>query len=919
MRICMRHIAGIAAIVATLLAGCSSDTAQSLLASAKTYLAKNDNKAAVIQLKNALQKDGNLAEARFLLGKALLDSGDVVSAEKELRKALELKYPADQVVPALARDLVLLGQYKKLDEFANVQLVSAQSKAELQTAIGEGKLALGDTNAASEAFARALAAQPDYAPAQIGQARIVAGNGDMVKAMEMVDAVLVRLPSYHPAWQLKGQIFVARREPEQALAAYQKAVQAKPDFVAGHFALVSLLIQQNKWDEAAKQLVPMRKVAPQQTWYLQALVAYGQNNFSAARDSIQQVLRTDPDNLSALLLAGAIEFELESYAQAETDLNKVLQSAPGHPFARRVLVLTYLRSSQPTKALDALKPVMDKMDKDPSMLEVAGEVFMANGQPGMASGYFLKASALDPGDVRKRTAVAAAHFATGETGRAFTELEQAAAVDSNARADLTLIAALMQQREYDKALSAITKLEKKQPKDPLPYSLRGTVLLAKNDRAGARQSFERALELDPGYFPAASDLAAIDLAERKPDAARQRYERVIAKDPQNRQALLALAALRASSGAPPDEVAGLIKKVIAGNPRQAGPRLALMGYYAGVKDFSKSIAAGQEAMAALPDQIDILEAAAQTYRAAGETNQALSIYNKLASLRPGSPQPYLRMAEVQMAAKNKQGAQESLRKALSLHPDSIEAQRLNIAFYLDAGQQKEAIALAREVQRQKPKQSIGYVFEGDIYAWLKNWTEAAAAYRAGLGRVESTELATKLYGALVGAGNGAAAEQFVATWLKEHPKDGAFRMQVAQTAHLYKDYPHALQQYRKLLETDANDPWVLNNLASVEAQVKDPKAMEHAEKANKLAPNQPAIMDTLGVLLMESGDTARGLDLLQKASAMVPGAASIRLNLAKALIKAGKKDAARKELDELAKLGEKFSGQIEVTQLQRNL
>ncbi|MGZ5096123.1 MAG: tetratricopeptide repeat protein, partial [Burkholderiales bacterium] len=140
-----------------------------------------------------------------------------------------------------------------------------------------------------------------------------------------------------------------------------------------------------------------------------------------------------------------------------------------------------------------------------------------------------------------------------------------------------------------------------------------------------------------------------------------------------------------------------------------------------------------------------------------------------------------------------------------------------------------------------------------------------------------------------------------------------------QTAHLYKDYRNALQQYRKLLETDPNDPWLLNNLASVEAQVKDPKAMEHAEQANKLAPNQPAIMDTLGVLLLESGDTARGLDLLQKASAMVPGAAVIRLNLAKALIKAGKKDAARKELDELAKLGDKFSGQVEVTQLQRNL
>jgi predicted Zn-dependent protease len=79
------------------------------------------------------------------------------------------------------------------------------------------------------------------------------------------------------------------------------------------------------------------------------------------------------------------------------------------------------------------------------------------------------------------------------------------------------------------------------------------------------------------------------------------------------------------------------------------------------------------------------------------------------------------------------------------------------------------------------------------------------------------------------------------------------------------------------------------------------------------------IMDTLGVLLIESGDTARGLDMLRKATAMAPRSASIRLNLAKALIKVGQKDAARKELDELAKLGDKFSGQIEVTELKRSL
>jgi predicted Zn-dependent protease len=112
---------------------------------------------------------------------------------------------------------------------------------------------------------------------------------------------------------------------------------------------------------------------------------------------------------------------------------------------------------------------------------------------------------------------------------------------------------------------------------------------------------------------------------------------------------------------------------------------------------------------------------------------------------------------------------------------------------------------------------------------------------------------------------------------------------------------------------------MLNNLAWNLDQSKDPKAIEYAERAYKLAPEQPAVMDTLGVMLVEKGDGARGLELLKKASSKAPQNGMIRLNLAKALVKTGNKDEARKELDELTKLGEKFPAQAEVEKLRQSL
>src|SRR5512135_212672 len=175
--------AATAVLALALLAACGFDKPEALLASAKDYLAKNDRKAAVIQLKDALQKSPDLAEARFLLGRALLDSGDVRAAEIELRKAMELKYPVDQVAPPLARTLLLSGEFKKLtDEFSKLAVTAPEAKAELQTTLG--------------------------------QARLQANDHDLPGALKIVDAVLAKAPQLTEAWQFKGDVLLAQGQSD---------------------------------------------------------------------------------------------------------------------------------------------------------------------------------------------------------------------------------------------------------------------------------------------------------------------------------------------------------------------------------------------------------------------------------------------------------------------------------------------------------------------------------------------------------------------------------------------------------------------------------------------------------------------------------------------------------------------------------
>src|SRR5262249_3085542 len=161
--------------------------------------------------------------------------------------------------------------------------------------------------------------------------------------------------------------------------------------------------------------------------------------------------------------------------------------------------------------------------------------------------------------------------------QALHDLEAISAKDAeSSQADMALITAHIRRKEFDQALAAVDTLQKKQPASPIPPNIRGTVYLARRDLKNARASFEKALEAQPGYFPAAYNRSLVDLQEGKPQAARARYEQILAKDPKNEQVLLAQAELLALSGARPAEVGAMIDKAIAGNPTSPRPRLILV-------------------------------------------------------------------------------------------------------------------------------------------------------------------------------------------------------------------------------------------------------------------------------------------------------------------------------------------------------
>lgn len=907
-------VALLAVIIALpVVSGCDrigSATPQQHVQKAKDFLDKGDQRASIIELKNALQKSPDNAEARLLLGEIYIKAQQGKDAEKELLRAQKLGVNDESIKVLLGQALLLQESYERvLKEVTPSSLTSPKNMAKIQQLHGEAQLGLGRLEQGCELFRQSTQTDAAYVPTYWGLARCAATTKDFDHAKALLEQALKLDAKNADTWMWLGKLAQARNDPKAAEAAYSGVLKIIPDHVDAHLNLAFLHLSAGKFDTAQAEIGAARKVAPHnlRAKYLQALLDFRQAKYAAARDSLQEVLKDAPNNLPSILLSGMVSYELGSYEQAIQNLLKVLNQFPNSVPARKGLAAAWLKTGQPDRALDTLKPLLMVESQDLSVLAMASEASLQANEPAQARVYLQRATAIDPKNAVLRTALGLSHMAAGDSARAMAELESAVVLDPGQyMADMVLLQTLLTKKEYDKALLTIAGLEKKQPNNPVTFNLKGAAYIGKNDFASARKSFERALMLQPTYVAAAINLAQLDLRDKNPQAARSRLDAVLAKDKTNLEAMVALANLAASQGKEGEHV-NWLEKAAKGNPTALQPRTALARYYVQKKEPKKALALAREAQTANPASPDALDLLGSIQLAADENENALTTYRKLATLAPRSPLAHLKLASVQVKLKDTAAAKASLKKALELKPDYLEAATAFALLEVQAGRHAEALKFAQQIQRQAPQSPGGFALEGGILMAQTKYAEAARAYEKAYTLGKNSLLSVKVHQAWTLAGDIKKADTGLMQWLKEQPNDLGTRAYLAQTHKKAGRNKQAIEQYEFILQKDENNLFALNNLAWLYQQEKDPRALKCAEQAYKLDPNNVDVMDTLGWILTGQDQLTRSVALLEQAVAKAPQVPEMRYHYAVALAKSGDKAKARKQLEQALAAGKHFS------------
>ncbi len=908
-------------------AGCDllvSDQAR--LEKARHSLATGEHRTAIIQLKKLLQSTPDHGEGRLLLGQASLASGDFAAAEKELVRARELGIPAKETMVPLGHALLAQGRFETaLEELDPSAVDETKTRVDILMLRGDAHLASRNLDEAEKSFRDALALQPDAPDPRIGLARVEWGRGKLKAAEDYIGAVVAADPSHVGAWLAAGELKMAQRNFTAAEIAFTRALEGTAprltltqEFIA-RSGLVESQWRQGESEAALANIERLLKLAPRhpRPKYFRALIAYGAGDYETAVQQLQQALRFAPDYRLAQLLLGATHYAQGNLEQADMYLSSMLAADPSNLPARKLLAATRLRQQKPRDAMATLTPAMGR-GSDIELLGLMGRASLQAGDADSGISYLERGAKADPENEALQLELAAGYLTAGELEQAIEILEKLPETQEGLyRRELLLILAHLRKRDTSSALAEGEKLLAKRPGDAGAHNLVGSIHLADGQLVKARQYFEKALALQPDNVTVLMNLGRVDFREGKNDGARARFERVLQASPKNINAMIALAQLAGLRG-DQEQVTQWLERASSADPQAIAPKLLLVRHYLGGGQIDAARTLAEELAKTRPQNPDAQNALGVIQMIDRKYREAVESFRNAIKAAPNSADLHYNQARAQLALRNFGEAKQILAKMLALQPNHVRAISALAALEAQEGATDQALTRARKLQQSDSKSPIGYALEGDLYMMQRSFASAARAYEAALTRAESRVLVIKLHEARQRA-NRPDSTKPLESWLAKHPDDATVRLVLAQAYQRQGEPKTAIYQYELLLKNQPNNAVALNNLAWLYHENKDPRAVEIAKRAHELRPQDGAITDTFGWLLLESGEIQRGTELLRRAAEQAPNVPEIRYHLAVALVKAGAREEARKTLKELINSGKSFKDLAKAKELLQQL
>lgn len=877
---------------------------------------RKDDAGAIIQLKNALKADPAFLAAHMLMGRAALRKGDYSAAEVALREARRLGASRAEYILPLGKLLLITGRQKELLETLQPTDLPTGIRYELTLLRAQANLEMAQYPQAVALVKEARAIDPTAVSAVVLHAHIALEAGRPEEAATLAEQATTTSPGNADAWATRAAVNYATGQLPAALTYYDRALQLAADNTDALLGRSSVLMDMGRMADAKVSLLALAKADPTEprSAYLRAVIADTEGNREASRKLLGEVVGLiDPLPRSVLtsrshlpLIAGLAHLSLGGTAKAKEYFELHTRFFPGQSAARKPLASIQIAQGDPASAILTLEPLA-RGTRDPEVLTLMASAYSKLKRHQRATELLEEAAKLGKSP-EVQTSLGLSLLGAKQTELGLEQLRGVLKQDpGQARASTALALVALRESQPRRAVELMEAVVKREPENLAALNLLGVARASAGDFAGARKSYEKALAGDSGFDSVKLNLVKLDIAEGKPDQARTRLDAMIKAKPDHAAAQYERAMLDAAQGRMGDAVRGL-ETLRDKHRRHVDGQVALIDLYLKTGALDKALDVAKDSSPSQPGYLAIQAALARVQLARGDAPGARATLTSMTRVADFDPVAQYKIARLQQLAGNPAGAAYSVEKALQGDPGFVPARVMQGELLLSEGALDKAEVKAQELLKMPSAPADVFRFAGDVALARSQWPNAVTHYRSALSRGAGIEVAGRLYEAHVRAGNRAQGKAAIEALVKERPRDLSLKLLWSQAQSEAGQLREAKATLESVLTKAGESAPVLNNLANLQWQLNDPAALQTAERAHKLAPGDPVVLDTLGWMLVQKSQSDAGLRHLREARLRDPANPEIRYHLAWALAKTGRKAEARQELEAALQSGVQFPG-----------
>jgi len=894
----------------------SSAAVKQFLVDAQKALKAGNPRLAVILMKNAVNAEPKNAMIRAQLGLVLLESGDLASAERELRQARADGAPEQFVLQALFQTMLTRHEVQKLlEEFPDPgPIANGPTVPDVLKARALALQSLGRNADAAAAMDHALALRRDI-PTLLSRARLAERQGNMSLAKSLDDEALKIDSSNGDALLFKLGILMLSNDNAGALALSDQIVHRFPASLPAHLARIEIFLTL-KQDNKAKievDAILARSPSAAIAQYYKALLLARANDVKGAwriAQSLPPELAQSQPSIAIMISQMAIG--TGNIETAASILSGALAKLPDNSELRLRLAAVRMQQNSLEAALNVLQPLKDS--SDPRTLALLSQVYLKLGRYNDALGALNRLNTAGGGTPGVKRELALVELQTGQSDQGLKDLiELAAKQPTDPTIVAPLVAALIQARRFPDALAAAERLGADPKQRVQSLLLRGQILVRKDDTNEALAAFQSALQLERKNVAALYYRASVfESVRRYPEAVRD-LQTIVAIDPKNVSAIVKMAEIAARQNQDTN-VRTLLTRAIALSPQDPAPRIALARYLTARGELKNALATGLELIKVHPNNGEALAIVGGLQLSLGQKAQAIATFRKLTSVETGSATAQLLLANALFSAGDRAGASTALDMASSAEPNSVQVRAAQINLLVAIGDVKGAVVSARAFQTNNPG-TTSDLLVADTYVQAKEFSQAAAVLTKSLAERPNSAVLIGLAQIAASTGDTKRAQDLMSNWLNTNPRDLSVRTQYATRLMQDGENKNAVAQFEIVLRQDPNNVTSLNNLGWI-LQKDDPKrALVLVSKAYRASPNSPEVADTFGWLKYLAKDAKGAVELLKHAHDLRPKDGEITYHLVLALDASGNRGAAKGLLAALLNSGIKFAHVVDAMKL----